>query len=148
MTDLPKCVPLYVAPRGVTLDAAISEVAKLKLSPKQKLRLEEFLRGVAHNEKIWGTPAAMDATRVYEFKTIEISAFPDSRLVFAYVVTGSLTDEGTAAEIFCRTTRHISITKRGAVCLLNRARWCTKRQRKVFAANGRGIWEALNGLTL
>lgn len=145
MTDLPKCVTLYTAPRGVTLDAAIAEINKLKLSPKQKLRLEQFLRGVYKNERM--SPGER-GDRPHEFKRFEISAFPDSPLVFALVTTGSCTDEGTAAEVFCRTTRQISITKRGAVSLLNRARYDVNKRRKVSAANGHGIWEAIHGLTM
>lgn len=94
----------------------------------------------------------------YEFKSLEIVHRGRERrggrgVVWLYTTVGRVGDEGTMAEVFCRTVRTICVTPRGAVTLWNRARWVGKSGdeknplRKTKAANGRGLWSAIHDPT-
>ena len=51
----------------------------------------------------------------HEIKKLEIDAYADSRYVYVYCVAGLPGDEGTAAEIFCRSGFHACIGPRGGI---------------------------------
>jgi hypothetical protein len=53
----------------------------------------------------------------YEFKKNEVTeeVVCDRPLVFVYLVTGRKSDEGTLAEIYCRSTIHTAINATGKV---------------------------------
>lgn len=63
----------------------------------------------------------------YEFKEFTVEE-TDYGTVHVYSVAGLKNDEGTMAEIFCRTIRHIFIGKRGG---LRCYKWDDKRKKSI-----------------
>lgn len=51
----------------------------------------------------------------HEIKKLEITTYSDSRYVYVSCVAGLPGDEGTAAEIFCRSGFHACIGPRGGI---------------------------------
>lgn len=97
------------------------------MTPRQERTIEALKKAIAErNARIGHT----------SLKTLEITEDPSSPLVFLLIEYGRPNDEGTAAEIFCRDRRHIAITPRGGLRLLN-----AKRQREA-----RGFFNAVHEL--
>jgi hypothetical protein len=78
----------------------------------------------------------------YEYKEWEVTE--QGRMVFVYSIVGSKTDEGTAAEFLCRTRRHISITHRGRVTLMNARDM--RRKARTHSVRKYGYWAAVHEL--
>lgn len=55
----------------------------------------------------------------HEYKVFEVTAYEDIKTIFVFARVGRKNDEGTMAEVFARTTRHIAIGPRGGMQLLN-----------------------------
>lgn len=72
----------------------------------------------------------------YEVKQQEVTT-SDSGIAFLIIETGMVEDEGTMAAIFARSRRHIAVTPRGGIQLLN-----AKRER-----SSRGFRNAIHSLT-
>lgn len=98
----------------------------------------------------------------YEYKKWEVSgpgpvvlsdgSSFESPLVFISCEVGRKGDEGTLASTFCRNRRHILITPRGGIELLNSAYFVKKAGGKLERVSRqgrkpRGLWNAIHGLT-
>lgn len=70
----------------------------------------------------------------YEYKRFEVTEHPECHCVSLVTVVGLKGDEGTMAQIFARTHRHIWIGKRGGLKLLN-------AKHKSRAQGNRVVWE-------
>ena len=89
------------------------------LTPSQISTLDDFRKDILisnHGKK------HVDG---YEYKEFEITFFGKYKTLLLHTETGSKTDEGTMAAVFCRINHHIKIGKRGG-CKLSNAREKTK----------------------
>jgi hypothetical protein len=80
------------------------------MNSKQHKILEMFKRDILEHDG--NGPRFMDR---YEFKRWEVTESPDYGLVFLISDVGMKGDEGTLAEVFARSHRHIVIGPRGGV---------------------------------
>lgn len=137
---------------GASLAEAMAAVAALPamIKGKRRRRIEQLVRGIFRQDSSssFEGPDADDGK--YHFKTLELHHSRTDALLFLLTTVGRVNDEGTWAAIMCRQRRHVCLTRRGGVSLLNRARYVKNKDgslRKVRAAEGRGLWSAIHEIT-
>jgi len=81
--------------------------------------------------------AGEEPYKLHEVKKFEVTHFKGGSQTFVTVETGLVDDEGTMASVVCRDYRHIAISKRGGLKLLN-----AKVKR-----DSEGFWNVLHKLT-
>lgn len=79
----------------------------------------------------------------YEYKKFEIEE-TNYNTVILFTIVGSKADEGTLAEILCRTRRHIFIAKRGGIKIANVK---SKKNGHTLKNWPRGYWNAVHSVT-
>ena len=103
-----------------TLDELLADIRartiydslSMHITPSQERALEYLTIQILRHDSC-GSPDR------HEFKEWEVTQLRGSRTLHLSTVVGSKTDEGTMAQVFCRTRRHIAIGRRGGLHLLN-----------------------------
>lgn len=107
----------------------VTSSIELRLTKTQERILPKLVEAIMKEANEGGTR--------YECKSLRVSQFNGSRLVFLNIEVGMIGDENTMASIFCRDSRLISIGPRGALELLNAK----------LKKNSRGWFWTIHGLT-
>lgn len=123
-----------VAPKPVQSDSEYGDKVQGAATPKHQ-QIAEELRDALLRKHNAGKD--LDKYKADEVKKFELAHFPGGSTTFMVIDIGLIGDEGTMASVFCRDYRHIAISKRGGLKLLN-----PKVKR-----NAEGRWNVIHALT-